>query len=250
MKILEIPETFSTNSWLSENSKSHEWPFLVFTPNQTAGRGQRGNSWESETGKNLTASVVFKPKGIKPQEQFAISEAVALAALDLLKDLKIDATVKWPNDIYVGNKKIAGILIENSLTGNEITRTIAGIGLNINQTIFRSDAPNPVSIKMITGNSNDIKEIALHFACHLEKRLEMLHNKEKIHEEFKRHLWRGNGEYHPYYDHKAEEKLEAQIMEIAPDGVISLLTKNGEVRKFYFKEVEFLLPVSENEIKM
>ena len=121
---------------------------------QTAGRGQRGNTWESAPGENVTMSVLLHPDGIEPRRQFAISEAVALGVaetLDIYLPAGMRAEVKWPNDIYVGNRKICGILIENRITSTTIERAIAGIGLNVNQELFVSDAPNPVSLRQLTG---------------------------------------------------------------------------------------------------
>ena len=108
----------STNSYVSHHAASLADMTMVIADAQTAGRGQRGNSWESEPGKNLTFTLLHRPKGVLPREQFAISEATALAVADFLEENGISAAVKWPNDIYVGDRKIAGILIEHSLTGH------------------------------------------------------------------------------------------------------------------------------------
>ena len=121
---------------------------------QTKGRGQRGNRWSSQPGENLTFSLVVKDFRIKANEQSAISQATALSLVDLLSRHEIKARIKWPNDIYAGDEKICGILIENSLKGSEIDWSIIGIGLNVNQTAFPEDLPNPTSMKLCTGNSN------------------------------------------------------------------------------------------------
>ncbi|MFA7115754.1 MAG: biotin--[acetyl-CoA-carboxylase] ligase [Bacteroidales bacterium] len=113
---------------------------------QTAGRGQRGNHWESAEGENLTFSIVLKPKGLKAVNQFVISEVVSVGICDYLKNYEIEAQIKWPNDIYVGNKKICGILIENKIFTDRLAASIVGIGLNLNQTEFISDARNPTSL--------------------------------------------------------------------------------------------------------
>ena len=121
---------------------------VVSTYNQTAGRGQRGNSWESEPHKNLTFSVLLKPQHIIAREQFYISEIVSVAIVNTLRKYIIDQpiAIKWPNDIYVNDDKICGILIENTLSGYSISQSIAGIGININQQTFLSNAPNPISL--------------------------------------------------------------------------------------------------------
>ena len=121
---------------------------------QTDGRGQHGNKWSSQPGENLTFSIVIKDFRIKSNEQSAISQVTALSLTDFLESHEISAKIKWPNDIYVGDEKICGILIENALKGQEIDWSIIGIGLNVNQTEFPKDLPNPTSMKLCTGNSN------------------------------------------------------------------------------------------------
>lgn len=117
---------------------------------QTAGRGQRGNSWESRKGENLTFSILFKPEFLPPHKQFLISQVCAVGTYRYLTEKGMPARIKWPNDIYIGNKKICGMLIENSISGDKLSVSIAGIGLNLNQTHFASDAPNPTSLLMET----------------------------------------------------------------------------------------------------
>ncbi|MBD5356983.1 MAG: biotin--[acetyl-CoA-carboxylase] ligase [Bacteroides sp.] len=240
MTIVEIASTTSTNSWLAENSGSLTLPTLVYALEQTAGRGQRGNSWEAETGKNLTASVLLVPAGVEPQRQFVISEAVALAVSDTLRELGVETKVKWPNDIYAGDKKICGILIEHSIMGRKITRTIAGVGVNINQEVFCSDAPNPVSVVQITGKENPIAGVAQILGGRIEARISQI-PAGTVHAEFMRNLWRGDGAYYPFYDKIRHQKIEARISDIAENGILSLLTADGEIREYAFKEVEFIL---------
>ena len=154
----------STNSWLRSldgGSPGCEYELAV-TEFQTSGRGQRGNTWESEPGKNLLFSILAHPGDVKVQEQFFISESIALAVADSVSDLAGDGfTVKWPNDIYWNDSKLAGILIENTLQGSCILDSIIGVGIDVNQTLFKSDAPNPVSLKMITGRDID-RDALLH----------------------------------------------------------------------------------------
>lgn len=216
-------------------------PCMVYAVTQSAGRGQRGNSWESEPGKNITASIAFAPKGVKAREQFVISEAIALATVDFLEYLNIDSKIKWPNDIYVGDKKIAGILIENSLMGCEIVSSVAGVGININQEKFRSDAPNPISVKALTGKFYDIDIIIYKFGEAIEQRLAQLDNPGNIHLEFMNKLWRGDGLTHLWRDIKRGEEIEASIDSVMPDGVLHLCLPDGCKREFIFKEVEPVL---------
>lgn len=240
MNILAIDNTSSTNSWLAEHDGEFTPPFMVYARSQTAGRGQRGNSWEAAPGKNLTASVLIVPDGVEPHQQFVISEAIALAVTDLLHEMGIASKVKWPNDIYVGNKKICGILIEHSIMGRKITRTIAGIGININQEIFMSDAPNPISVRLLTDKEHDIAKAAEILGKKVEKRLLQI-QEGSIHQEFMKNLWRCDGKHYPFYDKLRNEHIYARIEDIAKDGILTLQKTDGEKRKFAFKEVEFTI---------
>ena len=212
---------------------------------QTSGRGQRGNSWESEPGRNLTFTLFHKPQAVPAREQFCISEAVALAVADFLADHSIEAKVKWPNDIYVGDSKICGILIENSLIGAEILNTRIGAGINVNQTEFLSDAPNPVSMSQLTGCRYDLDRLETELAPHFENRLRSLScsaSRESVHAEFKRRLWRGDGGEHPFRRRGEGAAFPGVIVDVDPRGPISILdTANGCTSSYAFKEVEFII---------
>ncbi len=240
MKTLVIERTGSTNTWVAENSSRLEAPCMVYALDQSAGRGQRGNSWESEHGNNITASALLVADGVEPLRQFVISEAVALAVTDLLGALGVEAAVKWPNDIYVADRKVCGILIEHSIMGRSITRTIAGIGVNINQETFRSDAPNPVSVKQLTGKDYPLEKVAAMLGSHIEERLAQISGG-TIHEEFMKRLWRGDGKMYPFRDRKDGAMISARIEDIAEDGILSLRDEEGNLRKYAFKEVEFII---------
>ena len=241
MRVVKIDSARSTNAWIAEHGAELTAPTLVYAVEQTAGRGQRGNSWEAQPGKNLTASALLVPDGVEPCRQFVISEAVALAVVDFLRGYGVEAKVKWPNDIYVGDRKICGILIEHSIMGRQIMRTIAGIGVNINQEEFRSDAPNPVSVWQLTGNNHDIAEAASALGEKIEERMEQMTQEGRLHAEFLANLWRGDGKLYPFRDVARGEEINARIEEIAPDGILTLMTADGDLRKYAFKEVEFLL---------
>ncbi|MCH5234845.1 MAG: biotin--[acetyl-CoA-carboxylase] ligase [Muribaculaceae bacterium] len=240
MNIIKLDSTDSTNNWLIQNEHSVESPALVFCISQTAGRGQRGNSWESEPGKNITASIIFHPENFPAHQQFKISEAVALTLTDYLDDKGVDAKVKWPNDIYVGDKKICGILVEHVVTGRNLSRTIAGFGLNLNQKEFLSDAPNPVSLSQITGKEYNLEEEIKEVANRLEKSLAKL-NETDFHNKFLRNLYRHDGLHHKFYDRVRNENIKAKILTVAPEGILTLKTDKGETRDYAFKEVEFII---------
>ena len=240
MKIIQIQETDSTNNWVAQHEEELESPSLVYTLIQTSGRGQRGNTWESEPGKNITASLLFYPENYPASSQFTILEAIALAITDYLREEFVEAKVKWPNDIYVGDMKISGTLVEHVILGKNITRTIAGFGINLNQKEFYSDAPNPVSLCHITGEEYDLHDAVGKLALHLEKYLHKLNEKEWLHKNFIELLWRSDELYHKFYDRKNQEFINARIHSLAPDGILTLVTDGGELRDYAFKEVEYI----------
>lgn len=225
-----IDECASTNSALPRDAAHGD---ALMALEQTCGRGQRGNSWEAEPRKNITLSLMLRPEGLPATRQFELSEAVALGVADLLDDLGIEGvSVKWPNDIYVGNKKICGILIENTVAGTLITRSIAGIGLNVNQTQFLSDAPNPVSLKQITGTDFDLQALAARMIERIMQRLAVGDN----HADYRRRLWRGTGEW-PWRT-LAGEEFTAAIADVLPDGRLIL---SGHDIPFSFKTITPLM---------
>lgn len=244
MKTVRFEEIDSTNSYLEREACNMEAPVMVIAGRQTAGRGQRGNSWESEPGKNLTFSVLIRPEEFRAAEQFSISEAAALAITDFLSQHGVSASVKWPNDIYVGDRKICGILIKHTLSGQHIGSTIIGAGVNINQTEFLSDAPNPVSLRQLTGRVYDLETLTCTISECMERRLGMIYgllHREALHTEFMSRLWRGDGCLHPFRDSATGEAFEASIDNIGMDGVLTLRRKDTSTRQYLFKEVSFIV---------
>lgn len=245
MHYLILEQVDSTNSYVSVHASELEDMTMVIAGNQIAGRGQRGNSWESEPGKNLTFTLYYLPEGVAVREQFSISEATALAVIDYLCEAGHEARVKWPNDIYVGDKKIAGILIEHALMGTKLQHSRIGVGLNVNQTEFVSDAPNPVSIIQLSGEESDISHVAASVGTHLERRLrqaETAEGREELHREFKQRLWRGDGGAHPFRRRDTGETFAGIITDVSAAGPISILDRaTGTTGEYRFKEIEFLL---------
>ena len=155
--IHRIEETTSTNDDARDAKYRHG--DIVWAERQTAGRGQRGHKWSSAEGLNLTFSLVLEPRFLPAGEQFLLNEAVALALTDTFAQFGIAARIKWTNDIYAGDKKLVGILIEHSYSGQTLARTIVGIGINVNQTEFDPALPNPVSMAMVAGRTFDRGEV-------------------------------------------------------------------------------------------
>ena len=246
VSILKEKETDSTNNRLAqlcdrENIKEFT---TLLVDKQTAGKGQRGNSWESAPGMNLTFSTVLYPSALKAREQFTLSMLIALSVYDTLSTYAEGFSIKWPNDIYWKDKKICGILIENDLSGHHIRRSIAGIGININQEVFNSDAPNPVSLKQITGKEHDRYEIL----AHILRRVQIYYNSlqmedfavysDEISTRYARSLFRRRG-LHPYED--TNGKFLARLLRIEQDGRFVLEDEGGSEREYLFKEVQYIL---------
>lgn len=238
-----LDEVDSTNKYLREltdKKEDVEEGTLVWCKKQTSGRGQIGNSWESEENKNLTFSFVLYPEFIHISDQFIISEMVAASILEELNQLDSGFSIKWPNDIYWKDKKVAGILIENDLMGSQIYKTIVGIGLNVNQTLFTSNAPNPVSLKQITGKNFILAELLDSIMSTIySKYLQLISDgKEDIHSYYMSNLYRREG-FYPYRD--KEGLFEAQISSVEPGGHLILVDQHNRKRTYAFKEVEYIL---------
>ncbi len=244
MEIIQIREVDSTNAYIMREAPNLTPPVMVIAHTQTAGQGQRGNSWESEPGKNLTFSIFFRPSELPPMAQFAMSEAVALAVVDFLREHGIEAKVKWPNDIYVGDKKICGILIRHSVMGGYVSNSVIGVGVNVNQQEFLSDAPNPVSMWQITRKKYELPFLEKEIAEIMECRLELIRTEEArtaLHKEFMSNLWRGDGRMHPFSDTATGENFMAKIEDIASHGPITLRLADGTHRTYAFKEMAFVM---------
>lgn len=242
-EIIHLSQTHSTNLYLRqivESNPTVEEGLVIWTDFQIAGRGQQGNSWESEEKKNLLMSLLLCPQSINAQQQFVISQVVSLGILDVLNSIQEGFTVKWPNDIYYQDKKVAGILIENDLSGKTIYNSIVGIGLNVNQDRFLSDAPNPISLKQITGEELDREAVMTHMLDRIFFYYEMALSGEKeyIHQRYMDSLYRRDG-YHLFSD--PQKEFHARIHNIDLTGMLTLKEKNGEERTFAFKEVEFII---------
>ena len=236
--LVALDETASTNQYLSQLCNQLQESVAELTTVtaefQTAGKGQRGNTWEAEEGKNLLFSFVLYPSFLEARRQFILSQIVSLAIKEELSRWSDEITIKWPNDIYWKDKKICGILIENDLSGHHIRRSIAGIGININQEVFNSDAPNPVSLKQITGKEHDRYEIL----AHILRRVQIYYNSlqmedfavysDEISTRYARSLFRRRG-LHPYED--ANGKFLARLLRVEQDGRFVLEDEGGSERE-------------------
>ena len=240
--LIHISETNSTNNYLQSlcSKQKVEELTVVVADFQTSGRGQRGNSWESDSGKNLLFSIVIFPEFLEARRQFLISQIISLAIKEELDTYTTDISIKWPNDIYWKDKKICGMLIENDLMGRNISQSIAGIGININQETFHSSAPNPVSLRQITGKEFDLFEILKNIVLRIQSYYSLLKkgNTESIVCQYEMSLFRKEG-MHRFKD--ANGEFLARIIRVEPEGRLILEDEMLNKRGYMFKEVEYLL---------
>ncbi len=239
--IIPVRQVESTNNYaISQvivNEIEEGTVFLAYE--QTAGRGQLNNKWESEAGKNLTFSILLKPAFLKISKQFLLSKVICLGLVAVLERYVTGVKIKWPNDIYVGNLKLCGILIENAVMGNVVDRSVVGIGLNVNQTVFRSPAPNPVSLKMITGQEYDLDTLIKELLKEIDGYYRKLREGQDdwIDQVFLKNLYRIN-EWHSYRD--KDHGYTGMIIGVNSIGQLRIQEQKGPVHEYHFKEVEYL----------
>jgi len=239
-KIERIDELGSSNNYAATQLLTKRLPEgIVFVANsQVEGRGQSSNKWESEPNKNLTFSILLYPDFLEIMKQFEISKAISLGVVDYLKEVTNDVAIKWPNDIYIGTKKVAGILIENSIRLDKISSCIIGIGLNINQQKFISDAPNPVSLSQITGQVYNLGESLSNLCQKIDVRYDQLRKGDfgQIDDDYIEMLY-NRGRWSPYSDENGD--FEGLILGVDQIGRLMIEKRAGKVNKYHFKEVVF-----------
>ncbi len=240
-QMVYIPQTDSTNNFVKNFAQLYaQSEFVVaYTDFQTSGRGQRGNSWESEQGKNLLFSLLCRPTFVKADRQFALSQAISLSIKEELDTIAEGFRIKWPNDIYWQERKIGGILIENELSGRNLDACIIGVGLNLNQYEFMSDAPNPVSLWQITGTDHDATTLLERIVTRFYKYYQQIKagTTEEVESRYHDALLRIDG-YYTYRDETGT--FEARIHHIEPDGHLVLEDREGKLRPYNFKEVVYV----------
>lgn len=238
------------DSLASTNSEAHQIvatarpkiETVVWALEQSNGRGQRDNRWVVEPGKNLTFSIIIYPSYLPIIRQFSLSQVTAIAIADVFSQLAPNkkVTIKWPNDIYIDDKKVGGLLLEHSIMGSAIDYSIVGIGLNVNQAEFPKSLPNPTSLTIETGNSYNLEEVLDTLLQSFLLHLEMLkaHNYNEIHEEFKRRLFRNEG-FHLFGTEAGQ--FSAKIADIRQTGEMVLELADGSQTAYAFKEVSYVI---------
>ncbi len=240
-RIIKLASVDSTNAYLQQLIKTTNSVIegvVVITDNQVSGKGQQGNKWQSKEGENLTFSIFMKP-GIAIEHQFLLSKLVSISIAQLLRTFGTkEVKIKWPNDIYVGDKKIAGILIENTLKKGKVYESIIGVGLNVNQTQFSDSLINATSLALSVGKTFILEELLEKLLNFLDKNYLLLKaNKvDQISDEYLSQFYRLNEDY----DYRIKGKtVKAKIVGVANSGKLQLKFNNA-VYEYDMKEVEFL----------
>jgi BirA family biotin operon repressor/biotin-[acetyl-CoA-carboxylase] ligase len=238
-KLIYVPECHSTNSLLSEFNEQGELPegTVLVTDHQTAGRGQRGNRWDSNRLENLTFSILMKPRFLEARDQFQLNMAVCIAvAAALQPGLPQPIRLKWPNDILVEDRKIGGILIENQIKGSSITTTIIGIGINVNQSAFSYSTAS--SLFNVSGHPWDLNETFQSLLNTIEQEYVSLRmgKRPALKQRYLSWLYKYN---EPHQFKAGEEDFMGAITGVDEDGRLCI-DQGGSVRKFAFKEIQFV----------
>lgn len=239
--VIYLDSIGSTNDYLNE--LRHSSPIkngtVVLTGFQTKGRGQQGNFWESNAMENLLFSFSVEPQMLQAEKQFLLSMVISLGICDYLKTIVSNTKIKWPNDIYVGKNKIAGILIENHFLGSRWANSVAGIGFNVNQKQYSKAVPNAVSMAMLKNEEFNLNFVLQSILNKMEFRINQLYRCEYefIKADYLRNLY--------LLQHEAKyrvgtEVFFAKITDVGLDGQLLIETEEGRIKKFYFKEIEFI----------
>lgn len=233
-------ECLSSSNDEARNPRYREGDWIG-VEHQMAGRGQRGHTWSSHAGVDITGSLLLEPRFVPVREQFTISQAVALGVVDMLAAYGIRAEIKWTNDIYVAGRKVAGILIEHNLAGAELSRTIAGIGLNVNRMEFDPKLPNPTSMALIAGHTFDREEVLERLHRALMLRYEQLRRgeAEALQHDYHAHLYRLNSPQR--FRLPSGEEFEGVIRRVESDGTLCVEHPDGQRVGYLFREIEFVI---------
>lgn len=246
--IIWLQNIDSTNNEAKRHISELDNLSVVAALSQSDGRGQRGNSWQSEPERNLLFSVVLRLQ-VQAYDQFVISQMASLAVVDLLGEHDIEAKIKWPNDIYVGDKKICGILIENAVSGKWISHSIVGIGLNVNQRNFDVSIPNPTSMtlsypdKSEDFNLHDLLDEYMNILSgYIDRFCHITGGYNRLNQLYLAQLWRRDEESE-FMDNTTvpATKFTGTIRGISDVGHLLIKTKEGELKEFAFKDISYII---------
>jgi BirA family transcriptional regulator, biotin operon repressor / biotin---[acetyl-CoA-carboxylase] ligase len=241
--LYELPDTPSTNehalSLLSGPIKAVEGT-VILTHRQTQGRGQAGTRWESAPYENITLSIILYPNFLEARAGFLLSQAIALGVRDTIADtIGIPVAIKWPNDIYIAGRKTAGILLQTALQGNHFQYCVAGIGINVNQTSFSPDIPNPTSLALATGKQTLIDPVKELLFRHVDIRYRQLREGlyDLLETDYLRYLYRLEEDC--LFEEPGGKRFEGRITGITDTGKL-LVVHQGKTRRFDVKEISFV----------
>jgi BirA family biotin operon repressor/biotin-[acetyl-CoA-carboxylase] ligase len=241
-KLIELDAVDSTNNFAKDFLRN-EAPVegtVVVAKHQYAGRGQMGNAWSTDEGKNLTLSIILFPRFLETEKQFFLNMAISLGVKDFCESvLEEEVKIKWPNDIYSCNKKLGGILIENTISGIKVLSSIVGIGINVNQTTFEKDIPNPTSFQLVSGKEYSCKDLLGLLFSFIEKYYLQLR---KLHFNFldKAYMEALYRYQQTFEFRKGEQTFKGEINGVTKEGKLIIHSK-GKEQRFSFKEVEYVI---------
>ncbi|MCO5241385.1 MAG: biotin--[acetyl-CoA-carboxylase] ligase [Chitinophagaceae bacterium] len=238
-----LPQVDSTNNYAMQqvHARLAKHGDTWFALDQTSGKGQRGKTWQSSVGENIIMSIVLTPSFLLPVHTFLLNAAVSLGAYDFFNKYAGNETcIKWPNDIFWGDRKAGGILIENSMQSNNWLFAVAGLGININQRHFGEGISGVTSLRLITGKSHDVLELARELCCFLEQRYKMLEsgNEALILQNYRQAMYKLNK--------RVKFKTgsiyrEAVVKGVSPDGLLVVETGDKGEEKWPWGTVEWVL---------
>lgn len=238
--LIRLDQVDSTNSYAGQMIKKGgvSEGTVILAEVQTMGRGQKGNTWESRKGMNLTFSFILTPTFLEARRHFYLLMSISMGLLDVLKQEGMTIQVKWPNDMVSAGRKIGGILIENSMQGSRISFSVIGIGLNVNQTRFTFAGGNPTSVKLELGHTIDRENLFADALKHMTAWINRLYRKEwsRIRESYLQHLFQFE-EWADYTD--AEGDFRGRIIGVLEGGELSIEKQNGEIHHYGFKEIAY-----------
>ena len=241
-RIIQLAKVDSTNKFALDLMAEDELQegTVIYTNDQTSGRGQKGRTWLSEAGKNIALSIILYPKFLHPREQFKLSQVISLAIWDTIHDfIGAEVSIKWPNDIYIGKKKVCGILIQNAISSSEILSSVIGIGINVNQQQFPSGLPNPTSLILEKGDTIDFEDFSNILYSKMDQYYLQLRtrNFELIDKAYHQRLYQK--EVTAFYQDTDRNVFSGKIIGTTPTGKLNIETSEG-LRTFDLKEVSFL----------
>lgn len=241
LKYIHLDCVTSTNAYLLDFPEQERVGCVVYADEQTLGKGMGANTWESAAGENLTFSMGFDMRFLPASQQFLLSQAVPLALLDALDSILLDSfTIKWPNDIYYGTHKVAGVLINSTLYGNHMGTSVVGIGLNVNQMVFRDWPTNPISLKGITGLDFELEPLLHRCADSVTRWVELLQEPSSV-ARMKSAYYARMMHYHEWAEYeKNGERIRRYIVGLDDFGRLQTLDEQGESCVYDIKELRFV----------